>query len=651
MALPKPSEIPNNPGVYKWMDKDGRVIYVGKAKNLKQRLTSYFQPPQKLHPRTATMVSTAEFLEWTLVQNELEALTLEHSWINQFEPRFNVIFRDDDKAYSYLAFSQEEFPRVFITRGKRLKRHKFFGPYPQAWAIKSTFEVLQETFQIRNCSKGVFSSAKRSGRPCLLGYIGKCTKPCVGGISESDYAFRISELKRFLKGDVAGVQKDLRQKMSELAQNEEYELAAIKRDQHESIDVVIAKNSVELDSQNNLDVIGTWGDELEVGVHIFHIRRGLIVGENSQIVERGLDQNDGDIIGDILMLLYSETLPSGRGSSSEFTPENDVDIPSEICVSELPTESNALIELLGGLRGSNINLHTVARGPKRDLVTSAKKNAQETLENARKKRTTDLQSRNQAIEELYKYLQLRWLPLRAECYDVSHTQGEFQTGAMVVFEEGLSKKKDYRLFNLRGDFITWGKDGVPDDTAAVYEVIRRRLARFTGTPNKATVGTSADTTSVQNENVDSELAHFAYNPQLLLIDGGLPQVNAAWRAVKDAGMQDQVEVAGIAKRLEEIWRPAELGFDRPVILPRHSLGMYLIQQLRDEAHRFSIVSMRKRRAKKYQKSALDDIVGLGPTRQKLLLKKFGSVKQIKAQSRETLLALPGINEAIVNQLL
>ncbi|MDR1861665.1 MAG: excinuclease ABC subunit UvrC [Candidatus Ancillula sp.] len=554
-GLPKVSDIPSAPGVYKWRDENQRVIYVGKAKNLKQRLSSYFAAPGTLHPRTAKMISMAQSLEWTIVGNDIEALTLEYAWIKEFEPRFNVIFRNDDKSYPYLCVTSDEFPRVFVTRRRRDRKNRYFGPYPKSFAIRETFSVLQETYQLRNCTNSVFNSARRTSRPCLLGFLDKCSKPCVGEVTLDDYDANLKSMLRFLKGDIKDVKDRLTQKMHTLAEETQFELAAKKRDQLNALEVIIESNTVEIARTDSLDVYGAFFEELEAGMHIFHIQHGIIIGEEKIVAERGLDQTDAEMVTDLLLSQYSIN-----------------DIPHEIIV-PVELDFEPLRQILEQKRGTNVDIRVAERGAKRDLMQKATLNAEETLRQSKMHRTTDLESRTNALNEIHAALGLAKVPLRIECYDISHLMGEHQTGAQVVFEEGLPKKKDYRLYNLRGDFISWDKNGVPDDTAAVYEVIRRRLEYVKKQDNK-----------------------FANVPQLLLIDGGKPQVNAAFRAVQDAGMSEKIEVASIAKRLEEVWRP---NLDLPVILPRHSLSMYLLQALRDEAHRFSIVSMRKRRSKAF----------------------------------------------------
>jgi excinuclease ABC subunit C len=644
--IAKPSDIPKNPGVYKWRDSAGRVIYVGKAKNLRSRLNSYFVPVDKLHQRTHQMVQAAHSLEWTVVHNEIEALTLEYAWIKEFEPRFNVIFRNDDKSYPYLAItsvsdsttsnSADQFARVHITRKKSAnsvrRRTKYYGPYPQTWAIRTIFPILQEVFGVRNCTSAAFQSASRTKRPCLLGYINRCSAPCIGKISAEDYANNVNNLKQFLRGQSTYLINKLRTDMQNAASALDYEIAAKRRDQLQAIQVVIEKNSAELATSETLDVLGIDGDELEAGVHVFHIERGIIVGEQVWIAAIGADQSTEQVLEDVLAKLYLN---------------GDNSIPPEIVVPYLPANYTTITNLLKGLRGANVHLHIGQRGAKRSLSDKATQNARNSLERARKNRVTDLLSRNLAASEIQQALNLANPPLRIECYDISHMSGEFQVGAMVVFEDGMPKKKDYRLFNLQGKFIQWNCKSVPDDTAAIYEVIRRRLEHFTDQFEMPTDQNASETTSNELDELETVKQHFAYNPELLLIDGGQPQVNAAWRAVQDANLTNKLQVAGIAKRLEEIWLPNS---QYPVILKRNSLGVYLLQQLRDEAHRFSITAMRKRRSKSYTKSKLDNIKGLGVQKQKRLLKQFGSIKRIIAASSEELQQVDGITDAIIAQL-
>jgi excinuclease ABC subunit C len=566
------------------------------------------------------MVQTAQSLEFTIVHTEIEALTLEYSWIKEFEPRFNVIFRSDDKSYPYLKITNEEFPCAQITREKHRRNAKYYGPYPKTWAIRTTFGSLQELYKVRNCTNAVFNNSKRQGRPCLLGYINKCSAPCVGRISVGDYAKSIQSVKEFLKGDIRTTSSLLKQQMEVASKSMQFEMAAKLRDQLEAIEIVAEKNNTELSRNANIDVIGAWGDDLELGVHIFFIRKGFIIGEKVWVLERGVDEDDGLSMQNIILDTYLNT----------------DDIPPEIAVCTLPSSLDTLVQLLEGVRKAKVNLHQGMRGRTRDLVEKAVNNAKQTLESARKRRSSDLTSRNQAIDEIRVALNLKRPPLRIECFDISHLQGEHQTGAMVVFEDGLAKKKYYRLYNLRGSFIKWSKDGVPDDTAAVYEVIRRRLEHSESSGDDTENESSKDAS-------DEPSKRFAYAPDLLLIDGGKPQVNAAYRALKDLGKENDIALAGIAKRLEEIWLPGE---STPVIMPRHSLGLYLLQQLRDESHRFSVVSMRKRYAKKIKTSKLDNVPGLGPQKQKALLKAFKSLKKMQQAPLEDLTRVKGITEEI-----
>ncbi|MDR1448028.1 MAG: excinuclease ABC subunit UvrC [Candidatus Ancillula sp.] len=607
---PETSEIPTNPGVYKFKDEFERVIYVGKAKSLRKRLVNYFQNTSALHPRTQKMVETARSVEWTIVANEIEALILEFQWIKKFEPRYNVIFRNDDKSYPYLAISNEKFNRVYITREKRNSNSKYYGPYPKTWAIRSTYEILQQVFQFRSCKWSIFKQASDDNRACLLGHIEKCLAPCIKNVPE--YSEKIKQLKSFLKGNFEEVVDNLRNQMNTAADSLNFELAASLRDQITGIEIVLDNNTVELDRTTSLDVIAMHGDELEAGVHAFFIRHGKVVGEKAWIISRGASLADGEVMSSIIKELY--LVPSAQ-------------IPPEILVSDLPDDVEILQKMLSGIRTTNVHLHAGIRGKKRNLVEKAQVNAKEALELAQKRRTTDLNSRSRALEEIQTALGLSTAPLRMECYDISHTQGEFQTGAMVVFEDALPKKNSYRLFNLRGA----KGDGVNDDTAAVYEVIMRRLARL-------------------SSNHGEEDNKFSYKPGLIIIDGGKPQVQAAKRAMDDASAQygvDKIPICSIAKRLEEIWLPDA---EYPIILARNSLGLYLFQQLRDEAHRFSIVSMRKRRAKKYTRSILDDIHGLGPKRQKMLLNKYKSLKKLASASDKELLSMNGITPEIVQEL-
>lgn len=569
--IKKPADIPKLPGVYKFRDENNRVLYVGKAKNLNNRLSSYFNK-NNLSVRISKMVDLASSLEWTIVNNEIEALTLEHSWIKEFSPRYNVIFRNDDRGYPYLAITNEEFPRVFITRKVKKSGAKYLGPFPQSWALNSTIDILQNALGFRTCSKGVFESSKRLKRPCLLGYIEKCSAPCINKNSINNYKESISKLEKFFKGDVQVINKQLILKMQNFSDSLKYEEAAKTRDQIEAIKIVIEKNSTELSSDNNLDLIGVHSEDLEFAVHIFIIRKGKVVGEKVLIGEHDIQHTEHD----------KQNNKDGNANSIDqslidsvfyqFYIENRNEIPHEIVTIVMP--SNQITELLEKKRDTKINIHIGNRGDKARLLKSAINNAIENMQKAKKNRTTDLTYRTKALDEIQKYLNLKAPPLRMECYDISHTLGSFQTGSMVVFEDGLPKKKDYRLFNIKDKKAT-------DDTAAIYEVISRRLKYI-----------SSDNSNISNK------TSFSYPPNLLVIDGGKPQVNAAFKAIKDCGLTNHIIVCSLAKRLEEIWIPNE---EWPIILPRDSAGLYMLQYLRDESHRFSIINMRKRRDKHFKK--------------------------------------------------
>lgn len=555
----KPANIPDEPGVYKWRDADGRILYVGKAKNLKNRLSSYFNSKQLSH-RISTMVQEAKSIEWTITYNEIEALTLEYSWIHEYSPRYNLIFRTDDRSYPYLAISKEDIKRVFLTRRTHFKNMTYYGPYPQSWTIRTTFFILQNTYQFRTCSKNVFLNAQKSKRACLLGHINKCVAPCLMGKNIQLNNEATDKLKSFLKGDTQGIVAQLESKMKYQSQSLLFEEAAKTRDQISAIKTVIERNSTHLSNTQNVDIIGIESDDLEVATHIFFIRKGQIIGEKTWIIERGVEDTDETILTNILYRLYIEE--------------------KHELVSEIVTPYNAspnIKEILEKLRQTKINIHVGLKGDKRQLLHNANKNAQEDLKKAKYNRTTDLSSRTNALKDIAQYLSLNKVPFRMECYDISHHMGTFQTGSMVVFEEGLPKKKDYRLFNIKDLNAT-------DDTAAIYEAISRRLRH------------------IKEDNLnDNNRKKFAYSPNLLIIDGGLPQINSAHKALVDAGLQNKIQICSIAKRMEEIWLPNQ---SFPIIMPRDCLGMYMLQHIRDEAHRFSIISMRKRRSKDFKKQLI-----------------------------------------------
>src|SRR5690625_1431492 len=611
---PKPGEIPTDPGVYRFYDQYGRVIYVGKAKNLRTRLSTYFQDIAALHPRTQQMVTTAHNVQWTIVANEVEALSLEYSWIKEFDPRFNVKYRDD-KSYPYLAVTMgEEIPRVQVMRGKKKKDTRYFGPYTHAWAIRETVDLLLRVFPVRSCSPGVLRRAQRAGRPCLLGYIGKCAAPCVEWISIEEHRELAEDLAAFMAGDTRRFLKRVEDEMKDAAAAQEYEKAARLRDDLTALKQAMEKNTVVFSDNTDADVFALAADELEISVQVFHVRGGRIRGQRGWVGERVEDVDEAGLVEHLLQQVYGDAEPSSGA------------IPREVLVPAIPDDANELTQWLKERRGAAVNLRVPQRGEKKTLADTVHKNAEQALKLHKTRRSSDLTTRSQALKELQEYLDLPDAPLRIESYDISMLQGTHVVGSMVVFEDGLARKSEYRRFTVRGD------EGL-DDLSAMREVLRRRFKRI----NEEQAAPSE---------MEPERPRFAYPPQLLVIDGGAPQVAAAATVLDELGIVD-VALCGLAKRLEEVWLPGE---DYPLVLPRNSEALYLLQRVRDEAHRFAISFHRKRRAKSMVASALDDIPGLGPTRRKALLKHFGSVKKIRAAAGEEIAKAPGIGPVIAAEI-
>ncbi|QKW22020.1 excinuclease ABC subunit UvrC [Kitasatospora sp. NA04385] len=614
---PAPGAIPLSPGVYKFRDAHGRVIYVGKAKSLRQRLSSYFQDVANLHPRTATMVTTAASVEWTVVSTEVEALQLEYSWIKEFDPRFNVKYRDD-KSYPELAVTlDEEYPRVQVTRGAHKKGVRYFGPYGHAWAIRETVDLLLRVFPVRTCSNGVFKRAQQVGRPCLLGYIGKCAAPCVGRVSAAEHRELAEEFCDFMAGRTGGHLRRVEQEMQQAAAEMEYEKAARLRDDLGALKRAMEKNAVVLGDGTDADLLALAEDELEAAVQIFHVRGGRVRGQRGWVTDKVEDVDTAGLVEHALQQLY------GEGNEQ---------VPREVLVPALPGE--AVHEWLSGLRGAQVDLRVPQRGDKKDLMETVHRNAQQALALHKTKRASDLTTRSRALQEIADALELDSVPLRIECFDISHLQGEDVVASMVVFEDGLARKSEYRRFQIKGF------EG-QDDVRSMHEVITRRFRRYlqererTGewaVPEEA----PEDDGSPLDEN--GRPKRFAYPPQLLVVDGGQPQVAAAVRALDALGIDD-VAVCGLAKRLEEVWLP---GQDDPVVLPRSSEGLYLLQRVRDEAHRFAITYQRAKRAKRLTAGELDSVPGLGETRRRALLKHFGSLKRLRAATVDDICEVPGV---------
>ena len=617
---PRPGEIPTSPGVYRFRDAHGRVIYVGKAKSLRSRLSSYFQNPAQLHPRTRQMVNTGASVEWTVVNTEVEALQLEYAWIKEFDPRFNVKYRDD-KSYPYLAVTwAEEVPRAMVMRGAKRKGNRYYGPFAQAWAIRETLDLATRVFPIRTCSKGVYNRAAAAGRPCLLGYIDKCSAPCVGAVTPEQHREIVNDFCRFMSGDTAGLLRDLRGRMEQAAADLDFENAARLRDDLGALEKVLEKSAVVFNETVDADLFGIADDELEAAVQVFHVRGGRIRGQRGWVVDKE-DHPTAEAIEHLLRQFY------GTG---------DEEIPREVLVSTDPTDHEVLTEWLSSMRGSQVTIRTPERGDKATLLRTVIRNAEESLARHKMSRAGDLTARSAALAELEEALGLAEAPLRIECYDISHTQGENSVGSMVVFEDGLPRKSEYRRFIVREP---------ADDTRAMAEVLTRRFRHGTSSPegDDLSDGPRQGASDGAGDSTSPRPAkRFAYPPQLIVVDGGLPQVNSARAALDAAGAED-IAVVGLAKRLEEVWVP---GDDFPLVLPRSSDALFLLQRLRDEAHRFAITFHRQRRSKAMTASELDTVPGLGPARRRALLEAFGTVRAIRAATPEELAAVPGIGPGL-----
>ncbi|MPY49111.1 excinuclease ABC subunit UvrC [Streptomyces acidicola] len=616
---PKPGQIPDSPGVYKFRDEHRRVIYVGKAKSLRQRLANYFQDLAGLHPRTRTMVTTAASVEWTVVSTEVEALQLEYSWIKEYDPRFNVKYRDD-KSYPYLAVTMnEEFPRVQVMRGHKKKGVRYFGPYAHAWAIRDTVDLMLRVFPVRTCSAGVFKNAARTGRPCLLGYIGKCSAPCVERISPEDHRELADEFCDFMTGRTGTYIRRLEKQMMEAADEMEYERAARLRDDVEALKKAMEKNAVVLADATDADLIAVAEDELEAAVQIFHVRGGRVRGQRGWVTDKVEAVTTGDLVEHALQQLYGE--------------ETGDAVPKEVLVPALPDPVDPVQQWLTDRRSSGVSLRIPQRGDKKALMETVQRNAQQALALHKTKRASDLTTRSRALEEIAEALDLDSAPLRIECYDISHLQGDDVVASMVVFEDGLQRKSEYRRFQIKGF------EG-QDDVRSMHEVITRRFKRYLAEKEKTgewADGEDADTTE-QLKDEEGRPKRFAYPPQLVVVDGGQPQVAAARRALDELGIDD-IAVCGLAKRLEEVWVPEE---EDPVVLPRTSEGLYLLQRVRDEAHRFAITYQRTKRAKRFRAGPLDEVPGLGETRKQALVKHFGSVRKLRSATIDQICEVPGI---------
>ena len=679
---PAAGTIPVEPGVYTFRDASNRVLYVGKAKNLRARLSNYFQDPAGLHPRTRQMVFAATHVKWTVVASEDEALNLEYTWIKRYQPRYNVMFRDD-KSYPMIAVSLRDiFPRVWIYRGVRRKGTRYFGPFPKKWQVKDSLESLTRVFPIRTCTNGVFHRHELLGRPCLLGYIDKCSAPCVGNISAEDHQELVRGLCSVLGGDTRPIIRELTEQMEAAAEAMDFETAAARRDDIAAITHVTERQAIVLGQNTDADLIAVASDELEAAVQIFYVRNGRIHGQRSWVVEKAGDTADSSVttestsddsaaddqasddsaaddsaaddsaaddqasddpavaalLREFLLQYYRDEVDrvaeevesrpaSATTGADDLAHVRRMPVPPEILVAVKPDDHAQLTTHLARLRNANVDIRVPQRGDKRALMDTVKRNAAEALHQHKLRRVGDITARSAALSQLQEALELDESPLRIECIDISHLAGTEVVASLVVFEDGLPKKSDYRRYRIKEA----AGDGHSDDVASIAEITRRRFARH-----------KEDATAVPDDDGQVETAEgtsrrFAYPPQLFIVDGGKPQVNAAYKAMQELGIDD-VALCGIAKRLEEIWLP---GDDFPVILPRQSEALYLVQQLRDEAHRVAITYQRSRRTAGLRASVLDDIPGLGQQRKKDLLKAFGSVAKIRGASVEDIEAVPG----------
>lgn len=606
----RPHNVPELPGVYRFKTKDETVIYVGKAKNLKNRLNSYFTDITNLHPRTAMMVKTAAMVDWVTVHNEVEALQLEFTWIKAFNPRFNVRFRDN-KTYPYLTLTlKDKFPQIAVTRGTKKKGNKYYGPFTHVWAIRQTMEQIIKVFPIRSCKDTVYRRHELMKRPCLLGDIERCAAPCVGRVDEKEYGFIVNNVLSFLNGNTKSIFKDLENEMNSASQNQEYEKAARFRDRLGALTKVVELNAIVFDDETDADLIALTSDDLHLSTQIFHVRQGQIKGERSFVSDRIDHKLMPEHFEDLLVQIYGEL----EGDS----------IPKEILVNHDLSNLESVVEWISKNAKKAVDIRKPQRGDKRKLMETSEKNSEQNLTMHKLKRSADLLSRTKALEELAASLDLEQAPLRIECIDVSNISGTSTTASLVVFEDGIAQKKHYRTFNIKSF------EG-QDDPRAIHETVSRRY-RYLVDGN--------------DEDNDTNKKSFAYRPSLLLIDGGQAQVNAAREALDELGLSE-IETVGIAKRLEELWKPGEKD---PILLPRNSEALFLVQRIRDEAHRFAITKTRMRHAKSSLASELDGIKGLGEKKIKSLLEKFGSVTNIRNQPVDELIKVPGITEAIAENI-
>ena len=609
MALrPESGSVPDQPGSYQFKDAGGRIIYVGKAKSLRNRLNSYFQDARNLHARTLQMLETAASVEWIEVATEVDALMLEYSLIQRHQPRFNVRLRDD-KSYPFLSITlRDEWPRAMVMRGKRKRGNRYFGPFGHAHAIRETLDLLLRTFPIRTCSDNKFAEHQRLGRPCLLFHIEQCAGPCVGEISTEDYEGLVRKLIRFLEGDTDDVVKELNARMREASSATEFELAARLRDRLSSVERAIEKRQIAGTRNEDFDVIGLHDDELEASVQVFYVRKGRVMGQRGSIVDKVEDITQPDLIARIIEDLYHQ--------------ENPIGMPKNVFVPSLPDRRGLYEQWLTKQRGSRVEIRVPMRGDKRALHETATRNAKETFTRHRLKRGTDHNSRARALQELQTHLQLPNAPLRIECYDMSHLQGTDYVGSMVVLEDAVPRKSEYRRFKIRDV-------GGNDDFAAMEEVLYRRFRNLLA----------------EREAPGEAPGKFAYPPQLVVVDGGKGQLGVAVRVLETLGLSDEIPVAALAKQFEEVFVP---GRSTPIELPRGSEALYLLQRIRDESHRFAVNYHRVLRKKRMTRSVLDDISGLGDVRRKRLIKEFGGVRKVQQASLDELLALTWLPDPVAH---